>query len=71
MARCMLLLPRGTYGAAPRLMVALLFRDLPRDEPPGGRPTDPYTRFELAGDPYQPDLSELLDFGRCKARRVA
>lgn len=58
-ARCMLLLPRGIWGNAPRLMVDVYFRDLPRDVPEAGQP-DQYSRFDLAGDPYRPNLPELV-----------
>jgi hypothetical protein len=60
-ARCMITLPRGIYGVFPRLMVDLVFRDLPKEPPEDGRQPDPYTRFELAGEPYRPTLAELVE----------
>jgi hypothetical protein len=60
-ARCMISLPRGIYGVVPRLMVDLVFRDLPKDSPDEGRQHDPYTRFELAGEPYRPTLGDLFE----------
>jgi hypothetical protein len=57
----MISLPRGIYGVLPRLMVDLVFRDLPKELPEDGRQPDPYTRFELAGEPYRPTLVELIE----------
>jgi hypothetical protein len=57
-ARVQLLLPRGIYGQTPKLLVDLLARDLPMA---GATPVDIYTRFELAGEPWQPDLPELFE----------
>lgn len=59
-ARCMVSLPRGTYGVLPRLFVDVILRDLPKDASTGSQP-DPYTRVELAGEPYQPTLPELVE----------
>lgn len=56
----MVSLPRGTYGVLPRLFVDVILRDLPKDASTGSQP-DPYTRVELAGEPYQPTLPELVE----------
>lgn len=59
-ARCMISLPRGSYGVVPRFVVDIIFRDLPKDSPQDGQQFDKYTRFELAGDPYRPTLANLF-----------
>lgn len=59
-ARCMVSLPRGVYGVLPRLIVDLVFRDLPKDLPAERGQADPYARVELAGEPYQPTLADLV-----------
>lgn len=60
-ARVQLLLPRGIYGQTPKLLVDLLVRDLPAEQLAGAAPIDMFTRFELAGDPWRPDLPELVE----------
>lgn len=60
-ARVQLLLPRGIYGQTPKLLVDLLARDLPAEQPAGAAPIEMFTRFELAGDPWRPDLPELVE----------
>ena len=57
----MLILPRGTYGVAPRLMIDLFFRDVPKELPANGVQLDQFSRFELAGEPYRPGLVELAE----------
>jgi hypothetical protein len=55
----MLSLPRGTYGVMPRLLIDVISRDVPKD-------TDIsldaiYRPFELAGEPWRPDLEQMFD----------
>lgn len=67
-ARVQLLLPRGIYGQTPKLLVDLLGRDVPAD---GATPVDVYTRFDLAGKPWQPDLPELVEVLDTLGRTIA
>lgn len=60
-ARVQLLLPRGIYGSAPKLLVDLLARDLAAEQDAAADRTDMFTCFEMAGEPWCPDLPELID----------
>jgi hypothetical protein len=59
--RCLLVLPRGGINiTAPRALIDLIARDLPK-EPTTSAPSDPFTLFELAAEPFRPDLNEIVD----------
>jgi hypothetical protein len=60
-ARLRLLLPRGLHGQMPKLRFDLLAQDLPAEPLEGGAQPDMFRRFELAGDPFRPDLPELVE----------
>lgn len=58
--RVQLLLPRA-YAQTPKLLVDLLARDLPAEPLESGSQPDMFSRFELAGHPFRPDLPELVE----------
>lgn len=58
-ARVMLSLPRGMYGVAPRLMIDVISRDVPKD--PDISLDEKSRPFELAGEPWRPDLEQMFD----------